>query len=339
MTISHLTHDHRTQLLSASAIIPHTLGYIPAGSIAIQPLHASPNFAPLIHLPMRRTPRRQDWDVRLARLRPPLPTSVIITVFPSVQPDALELPQVLAMLPAEIEIYGGVQVLQAEVELWWQGAFRTRVDRTTWHAMPTAAAQITAGSTIEQSVEALRFAEPNQSAQPCERVPTATEMAHAWAATAEEPTSLEALRTVGCGLTDAHLRDAFLHEVVLDPQAPLRFRPVTRNDIAASYHRAIIRKLPEFAGYLRVLSQVSASTTYPQAAYACAIGAYLSWYCGASERAEMLCTQALRYDHTIRLAQLVRAAVYTGMLPPWAEPSGRRGQKSQPEAQTHAVWW
>lgn len=341
MTVSELARDRAAQLVSITATIPHRLGYHPHGSIVIQPLQQLAGQVPLIHLPLRPASRPQAFAARLKRIPTCLTGPLVMTVFSSRLPEAIDLRQAFALTPQRVQIFGGVQVHGRSVALWWDGIWQQSIARKDWQAAPSATAEIVAGSNIAPNRAALALPGPSARAERIEQIPTPTAMATAWRAAATGQASVRELTTLATGLRLAPLRDSLLHEAITEPGAYPRFQPVSRGSIAASYERKQRREMSDFGPHFAVLSQVAAAANRQYFAPICAAGAYLCWYGAGFERAEVLCAQALQADGDNRLAQLVRTALYAAMNPPWAAPSAGtvKCTPTAVDAPVHAVWW
>lgn len=341
MTVSELARDRAFQLVSTTATIPHLLGYHPHGSVVIQPLTPASGKTPLIHLPLREPSRAQAFGKRLANSASALTGPVVISVFTSRLPGALDLLGALALTPQHVNIFGGVQIGGRTVELWWDDAWQQTVSRKDWQAAPSATAQIVAGSTIAPNLEALKMPGPNTKGLALQEIPSPTVMQTAWQAVATGRAGRGELAAIACGLQSAALRDALICEAISEPGNYPRFRHVTRAQIAATYQRHCPRRMADFAPHFAVLAQVGAASGAEVFAPICAVAAYLSWWGGGFERAEVLCTQALAHDPQNRLAALVRTALYTRMNPPWVASSTTAAttDSSLLDAPVHAVWW
>lgn len=341
MTVSKHARDRAFQLVSTTATIPHLLGYHPHGSIVIQPLRRQRQQPPLIHLPLRDRHRPQAFGQRLSQIATTLTGAVVMSVFTSRQPGAIDLLAALALTPQHVNIFGGVQIGGRSVELWWNDAWQQTISRKDWQAAPSATAYIVAGSNVAPNRDGLGLPGPNVPGLAPAVTPSPAQMRSAWQACATGQGTDHELAVLAAGLQYAPLRDALIHEAINEPGAYPQFRPVTRGAIAASYQRKHVRAVGEFAPHFAVLSQLAAASGCEYFAPICAVGAYLSWWGGGFERADVLCGQALAADPHNRLASLVRTALYTQMNPPWVTVLGgqRTATPSPLDAPVHTVWW
>lgn len=260
MTVSELARDRAFQLVSTTATIPHRLGYHPHGSIVIQPLTDAAAKTPLIHLPLRDPSRAQAFGQRLANATSALTGPVVISVFTSRQPGAIDLLAALALTPQHVNIFGGVQIGGRTVELWWDHAWQKTISRKDWQAAPSATAHIVAGSTIAPNRAALQLPGPNAQVAVRDEIPSPTSMHAAWQAVATGRGGRDELATIASGLQYAPLRDALICEAISQPGNYPSFRLVTRAQIATTYQHNQRRSVADFAPHFAVLAQVGAAS-------------------------------------------------------------------------------